>query len=85
VVDNCSFDIEIGEDGLIKQKQVDLERLDAILNEGRMMMKVQFYVQKRIKHGPMSQKDFLQGIELFETEKNVFTRHNEAKMMKVLM
>ena len=49
LIDNTAFDIEVGEDGLLKQKQVDLPRLYAVLNEARMTMKVHFYIMKRIR------------------------------------
>jgi len=59
LIDNTAFEIEIGEDGLLKEKQVDLVRLNAILNEARMTMKVQFFIVKKIKHAQLSQVVFL--------------------------
>lgn len=40
---------------------------------------------KRIKTSQLSQSVFLTGLELFESEKNIFTRYNEPKMVKTLM
>lgn len=40
---------------------------------------------KKLKHSSLPQSVFLEGLELYESEKNVFTRHNEPKMLKTLM
>lgn len=84
VVDNCSFLIEIGEDGLIKEKLVDLERLNHILIEAKASMKIHYYLHKRLKYGSISKKIFLEGMEQFESELKVFTKQNEHKMQKIL-
>jgi hypothetical protein len=55
------------------------------LLEAKMKMKVQFFLSKKLKTGSISKKDFLEGFELFETEKGIFTKANEHRMIKTLM
>lgn len=85
VVDNCAFDVGVGEDEILKEKHVELERLNAVLVEAKMTMKVQYFLSKKIKTGSISKADFLDGFQLFESEKGIFTSKNEHRMLKTLM
>jgi hypothetical protein len=39
LVDNCSFEISIGKESLVKEKNVDLDKLISLLIEGLNLMK----------------------------------------------
>lgn len=35
IVDNCSFDVEMGDDGLVRDKSVHLDKLYGIVNDAK--------------------------------------------------
>ena len=53
--------------------------------EAKMTMKVQFFLSKKLKTGSISKKEFLEGFDLYESEKGIFTKSNEHRMIKTLM
>jgi len=38
-----------------------------------------------LKTGSISKKEFLEGFDLYESEKGIFTKSNEHRMIKTLM
>ena len=66
LVDNCSFDIAVGKEGLIKEKNVDLEKLISLLLEAMDVMKTHLILFKTMKTTKVSSAEFNKFMRLFE-------------------
>lgn len=66
LVDHCSFDVSIGKENLIKQKNVDLEKLISLLLEAIDIMKTHLVLFKTMKNTKVSISEFNKFMKLFE-------------------
>jgi hypothetical protein len=48
IIDNCAFEIEIGEDCLIRDKSVKLDMLYGVLTDGKIQLKIHKILNKRM-------------------------------------
>jgi hypothetical protein len=49
IVDKSAYEEEVGQYGLLTEKKIDLYKLEAILNEAKMKMKIHLVLPHKIK------------------------------------
>ena len=73
VIDNCSFDVEMGDDGLVRDKSVHLNKLFGIVNDAKQQMKVNLILSEEMLHQKhVSIEEFADALKHLEMEDNLF-------------